>query len=195
MNQTGLLFGSFNPIHMGHLAIANYIGEYGGLDDVWLVVTPQSPTKERTLLAAAQHRLAMARLAVAPYPKFRVCDIEFTLPPPHYTIGTLEALRATCPQRAFHLLVGADNWQQLPQWKDCRRLLAEYPLIVYPRFGYDRAIDTEKYPNVRVCAAPRMEISSSFIREAIARGKNMDCFLPAAVVDYIARHQLYQQFP
>jgi nicotinate-nucleotide adenylyltransferase len=114
------------------------------------------------------------------------------LPPPHYTIDTLDALRSTYPQHDFHVLIGADNWQQLPQWKDYRCLLAGYQLIVYPRFGYDQAIDTEKFPNVHVCNAPRMEISSSFIREAIAQGKNMDCFLPPAVVEYIESNQLYQ---
>ncbi len=185
--NTGLLFGSFNPIHVGHLSIANYIAEYHGLDEVWFVVTPQNPLKAAGDLADARHRLAMTRLALEPYHRFKV---RFCAQPA-YTIDTLNTLRDKYPGRQFYLLMGADNWQQLPRWKDYEQLLAHYPILVYPRFGYEASVPAEKYPDVRLTAAPRMEVSASFIREAIGQHKAVACFTPLAVWRYIEAHRLY----
>ncbi|MDR0668087.1 MAG: nicotinate-nucleotide adenylyltransferase [Prevotellaceae bacterium] len=191
MKQTGLFFGSFNPVHTGHLLIANYMRSFQALDEIWFVVTPQNPTKSPQALAAATHRLAMTQLAVKPYPAFHVCDIEFLLPSPTYTIHTLDALRECYPQRRFALLIGSDNWRQMPQWKDADRLCAEYRILVYPRFGFDLPERPARYPLLRFTDAPRIEISSTFIRQAVADGKDVACFTPAAVCEYMRSHKLY----
>ena len=189
--RVGLLFGSFNPVHIGHLVIANYMSAYCRLEEVWWVVTPQNPLKTAQELADASHRLEMSRLAVASCPRFRVCDIEFTLPAPTYTIDTLHALRERYPQHEFCLLIGSDNWLQLPEWKGFKQLLQETELLVYPRFGYDVPEITQPISTVHFIQAPRLEISSSFIRSAFAEGLFLDCFLPAPVYEYIRKHHLY----
>jgi nicotinate-nucleotide adenylyltransferase len=188
--RVGLLFGSFNPVHIGHLAIAGYMSAYCRLEEVWWVVTPQNPLKTSQELAPAMHRLEMSRLAVAGIPRFRVCGIEFTLPAPAYTIDTLHALRERYPQHEFCLIAGSDNWLQLPKWKGFEQLLEKVEWLVYPRFGYDLP-ENPNTPNVQFIAAPRLEISSSFIREAFAKGITLDCFLPTPVYEYILKHHLY----
>ncbi|MDR1680909.1 MAG: nicotinate-nucleotide adenylyltransferase [Prevotellaceae bacterium] len=194
MKKTGLLFGSFNPIHMGHLMIAHYIRAFHALEEIWFVVTPQNPTKPLLSLIPGGHRLAMAQLAVAPHPPFRVCDIEFYLPQPAYTIDTLDALRTRYRRRSFVLLIGSDNWLQLPQWKDASRLCARYPIIVYPRFGFALPRRPAPHPHIVFAAAPRLEISSTFIRQALAAGRDVSYFLPPPVADYIEKHNLYTAF-
>lgn len=195
MKKTGLFFGSFNPVHTGHLMIANYISEFHALDEIWFVVTPQNPTKSPQVLAAAEHRLAMTQRAVKPYPKFRLCDIEFSLPQPAYTIHTLDTLRDRYPQRQFSLLIGSDNWYQLPQWKDADRLCADYRIFVYPRFGFDLPGCAPQYPHTRFTDAPRIEISSTFIRQAMADNKEVACFMPVEVYQYAMKHKLYGSCP
>ncbi|MDR0694126.1 MAG: nicotinate-nucleotide adenylyltransferase [Prevotellaceae bacterium] len=189
--KIGLLFGSFNPIHIGHLAIANYMSAYCQLEEVWLVVTPQNPLKTWHELAAALHRLEMARLAVARIPRFRVCDIEFNLPAPTYTIDTLRILRERYPQHRFYFITGSDNWLQLPKWKGFKQLLDKIEWLVYPRFGYDLPEIPPNTSTVQFITAPRIEISSSFIREAFAKGLFLECFLPLQVYQYILRYHLY----
>lgn len=174
--------------------IANYIREFHALDEIWFVVTPQNPTKAPQALAAAGHRLTMTQEAVKPYPKFRVCDIEFSLPQPAYTIHTLDSLRKRYPQRSFSLLIGSDNWYQLPQWKDAARLRTDYRIWVYPRFGFDLP-ERPPHPYTHFTDAPRIEISSTFIRQAIAAHKAIDCFIPPEVYHYIKKHNLYQGLP
>jgi nicotinate-nucleotide adenylyltransferase len=120
-----------------------------------------------------------------------VCNIEFTLPAPTYTIDTLHALRERYPQHEFCMITGSDNWLQLPQWKGYKQLLEEVEWLVYPRFGYDVPEVAKRLPSVHFTDAPRLEISSSFIREAFAKGQHLPCFLPAAVYDYIVTHRLY----
>ncbi len=191
MKKIGLFFGSFNPIHIGHLAVGNYLCEFHGLDELWLVVTPQNPLKESAILVAAEHRLAMAHLATEAYPKFRVCDIEFRLPQPTYTIHTLDALRVQHPQHEFYLVIGADNWQQLPQWHDYQRLYTDYKILVYPRFGYEIDIPATHYPNVRLTKAPRIELSSTLLRTAINESKNISYLTLQSIYKYIKIHNLY----
>jgi len=191
MKKIGLLFGSFNPIHVGHTAVGNYFVEQHLLDELWLVVTPQNPLKAAAT-AAAEHRLAMTRIAADAYPKFRVCDIEFHLPQPTYTIHTLDALRAQHPSCEFYLVIGADNWLQLPQWYDYQRLYTDYRILVYPRPGYEVDIPEKQFPRVQLTNAPLFDISSTFLRKAIAAGEDVRGLLLPAVYRYIEGHRLYQ---
>ncbi|MDR2138862.1 MAG: nicotinate-nucleotide adenylyltransferase [Tannerella sp.] len=178
--RVGIFSGSFNPVHIGHLALANWLCEYDGTDEIWFLVTPQNPLKETKELMDFRRRFEWVRKAVAGYPKFRVSDFESTLPRPSYTVRTLRALRASFPDCLFHLIVGADNWENITQWKDAEALLAEFPLHIYPRRGYDPILPSPP-AQVRMVQAPLLEISSSFIREALGQGKDIRFFLPEAI--------------
>lgn len=181
--RTGIYSGSFNPIHIGHLALANWLCEFAGLDEVWFVITPQNPLKHRDQLLDDSLRLEMARAAVSDYPKFKVSDIEFHLPKPSYTVNTLRKLSELYPDRDFHFIMGADNWQLFERWKDHEVLLQSYKLLIYPRKGFEIHIPDNE-PNVRIADAPLMEISSTFIREAYKAGKDVRFFLPEGVRPY-----------
>jgi nicotinate-nucleotide adenylyltransferase len=180
MKNVGIFSGSFNPVHIGHLALANWLCEYDDLDEVWFLVTPQNPLKETKDLMDFRSRLAWVEKATAGYPKFKVSDFESTLPLPSYTIRTLRALRASFPDCLFHLIVGADNWENMAQWKDVQALLAEFPLRIYPRRGYDPVVPS-RLTQVRIVDAPLLDISSSFIREALEQGKDLRFFLPESI--------------
>lgn len=183
--KTGIYSGSFNPIHIGHLALANWLCEFEGLEEVWFVITPQNPLKKRDELMDDSLRLEMARTAIGEYPRFKICDIEFQLPKPSYTIDTLQALSGKFPERDFYFIMGADNWQLFPRWKEYRRILETYNLLIYPRPGFEVNIP-DSYPNVKVVNAPILEISSTFIREAYRAGKDIRFFLPEGVRPYFA---------
>lgn len=184
--KTGIFGGSFNPIHIGHLALANYLCEFEGLDELWFMVTPQNPLKQETELLDDETRLHLVKSATQGYPKFKASDFEFHLPKPSYTIDTLDELRKAFPEREFYLIIGADNWSIFNKWKDHQRILDESQLFIYPRKGYE--IEENKLPaNVRLVKAPEMEISSTFIREAIKQGKDIRYFLPPYVYDEISR--------
>lgn len=176
----GIFSGSFNPIHIGHLALANYLCEYGGLDEVWFMVTPHNPLKEESGLMDDKLRLKLVRLAIEGYPKFRASDFEFKLPRPSYTVHTLDALKQAYPQHTFHLVIGSDNWVLFPRWYESERILAENHILVYPRPGYP--VETASLPqNVRMVSSPVFEISSTFIRQAMEEGKDVRYFLHPAV--------------
>ena len=181
--KTGIFGGSFNPIHIGHLALANWLCEFEGLDEVWFLITPHNPLKQKEDLLDDNLRLEMAQAAVSDYPKFKVSDFEFHLPQPSYTIDTLKALHESYPDRDFHLVIGADNWQIFRKWKNYEEILTNYKLLVYPRLGFNIEIP-ENYPNVKKAEAPLIEISSTFIRNAYKTGKDVRFFLPERVRPY-----------
>lgn len=178
--KTGIFSGSFNPVHIGHLALANYLCEFEGMDEVWFVVTPHNPLKEREELMDDNLRLEMVRIAIDGYPRFCVSDIEFHLPRPSYTVNTLHALSLAYPERSFYFIMGADNWENISRWKDSEVLLHQYSFLVYPRRGHVVSIP-ESYSNVRAVHAPLIEISSTFIRHAIREGKDIRFILPAGI--------------
>lgn len=182
----GIFSGSFNPVHIGHLALANYLCEYEGLDQVWFMVSPRNPLKEVDELMDDSLRLQLVQLAVEGYPKFRASDFEFRLPRPSYTVHTLDELRRAYPQHVFHLIIGSDNWLLFPRWRESERILATTPLIIYPRPGYP--VDPQTLPpTVRMTSAPVFEISSTFIRQAIAEGRDIRYFLHPRVYEALCK--------
>ena len=190
--KIGVFSGSFNPIHMGHLMLASYLAEYEGFDEVWMSVTPHNPVRERTTPDGDRHRCEMLKLAISSQRKIRYCDIEFSLPQPSYTIVLLDTLREKYPGNTFVLIIGADNWIIFDRWKESRRIIEEYGVCVYPRMGYE--IDANALPQqVSYARAPIVELSSTWIRNGIAEGHNMNTFLPEGVYDYICHNQLYRK--
>ena len=190
-NKTGLFFGSFNPIHLGHLMIANYMVEFTDISQVWFIVSPHNPLKEKNTLLADHHRLAMANIAVEDDQRFRASNIEFHLPQPSFTIDTLIYLTEKYPEREFVLIAGSDNLPSLHKWKNYEELLNRYHLYIYPR--PDTASSPfDDHPHVHMTAAPLIEISASFIRDGIKEGKNMRQFLPEKVWEYITEMHFYE---
>lgn len=178
--KTGIYSGSFNPIHIGHLALANWLCEFGGMDEIWFLVTPHNPLKKRDELMDDNLRYQMVKTAVGDYSKFKASDFEFNLPKPTYTITTLRSLQQAYPDRDIHLIIGADNWASIEQWKDYQALLSEFPILIYPRKGFDIRIP-EHYSHIRQVDAPLIEISSTFIRQALNTGKDVRFFIPEAI--------------
>lgn len=178
--NTGIFSGSFNPVHIGHLALANWLCEFAGLDEVWFVITPHNPLKDRSNLMDNRLRYELVEASIAGYPKFKASDFEFSLPQPTYTIDTLRALEKTYPDRQFHFIMGADNWAFIKRWKESDQLISNYPILVYPRKGYEIQIPSD-IPSIRKVDAPLMEISSTFIRESLKAGKDVRFFLPEAI--------------
>ena len=190
MIRTAIFSGSFNPIHMGHLMLANYIVEYEDVVDMWFVLSPQNPLKQQSDLLDDQLRLKMLNLALSGYPKFKACDIEFSLPKPSYTIHTLEALTKKYPQREFVFVIGADNWLVFHLWKDYQKIIDRYSIWIYPRPGYHLS-ETNLPDKVRIIHPPVFEISSTDIRHAFACGKDLKAFLPESAYNYIKEKKLY----
>lgn len=190
--KVGLFFGSFNPIHTGHLVIAEYIAENSGLDQVWLVVSPHNPLKNKSTLLSNTHRLAMAKLAVDDSQKLKVSDIEFKMPVPSYTINTIVRLTEKYPKHTFTLLLGADNLESFTKWKNYEQLMELCELYVYQRPGYDGG-NLKTHPRVKWIEAPLMEISATYIRNAIKEGKSIRYMLPEAVYKYISEMNFYKK--
>lgn len=184
----GLLGGSFSPIHIGHLALANYLCEYGGIDELWFMVSPHNPLKVHADLWDDDLRLRLVKEAIDGYPRFKVTDIEFQLPRPSYMVNTLNALKERYPEVRFIPIIGSDNWSRFTDWYQYERILSQYPLLVYPRPGYP--IDASTLPDsVKLVNAPLLDISSTFIRESLKVGKDIRFFLPSAVFRYLREHR------
>jgi nicotinate-nucleotide adenylyltransferase len=184
VKKTGLFFGSFNPIHVGHLVLANYMLSFTDLDEVWFVISPHNPLKEKNTLLAQNHRLYMVKLATENHPKFKASDIEFKLSQPSYTIHTLTHLKEKYPKKSFHLIMGMDNLQNFHKWKNYEQIINNHSIYIYPRQDSEAGAFVN-HPNVIVTQAPVMEISSSFIRKAIVEKKDVSCFMPKKVAAYV----------
>jgi nicotinate-nucleotide adenylyltransferase len=191
--KVGLYFGSYNPIHFGHLAIANYMVEYTDIEQLWFVVSPQNPFKKKENLLADYHRLEMVERAIENDDRFRVSNIEFNLPKPSYTIDTLTYLQERHPGNSFSILMGSDNLESFHKWKNSEIIIENYGIIVYPRPGFDLS-KVPDHKNITIVeGAPLMEISSSFIRTAIKNGKDIRHFMPQKVWEYLDEMNFYNK--
>lgn len=192
--RVGLYFGTFNPIHVGHLIIANHMAEYSGLDQVWMVVTPHNPLKKKSGLLEDYRRLELVFLATEDYPKLRPSDIEFKLPQPNYTINTLAYLDEKFPQHAFSLIMGEDNLVSLHKWKNYEVILERHEIYVYPRIGEEKIpMQFANHFKIHRVDAPVIEISSTAIRNAIKSNKNVRPLLPEKVWHYVDHNNIYKK--
>lgn len=192
--KIGIFSGSFNPIHVGHLILANYIVEYTDIEEIWLLVSPLNPLKSEDDLSDKYVRLEMTKLALEGYPKIKASDFEFDLPKPSYTINTLDALKVKYPEHDFTLVIGADNWAIFESWHETDKILENYKLKIYPRLGFRIKIPDRLKQKVEALDSPIIEVSSTFIREGIEAGKNMRPFLTENVYDYIIEKGLYKHY-
>jgi len=190
--KIGLFFGSFNPIHIGHLAIANYFVEFTDLQKLWFVISPQNPFKEKKSLLAEHHRLALVNEAIEYDARFKASDIEFNMPKPSYTIDTLTYLKEKYPKQEFVLIMGADNIKSFHKWKNSEQILQEHEIYVYPRPNVDIA-SIQKNDKIIITEAPIIEISSSFIRNAIKDKKDIRYFLHPNVFKYLDEMNFYKK--
>lgn len=193
MKKVGLFFGSFNPIHIGHLILANYILENTDMTELWFIVSPQNPFKEKKSLLKDYHRLQMVKLALENYPKMRASNVEFSLPTPSYTTYTLAYLKEKYPAYSFALIMGEDNLKSLPKWKNFESLIENHQIIVYPRIAVANieAI-TFSQENIHRISAPIIELSATEIRAMIKEGKNVRPMLPPEVFDFIDGSNFYK---
>lgn len=189
--KVGLFFGSFNPVHIGHLIIAQFIAENTAVDEVWFVVSPHNPLKKKSTLLNDRQRLHMVNLAIGNNPKLRASDIEFSLPQPSYTTNTLAHLHEKFPEKEFCLIMGADNLESFGKWKNHEHILSNTELFVYPRPGAKKS-EFENHPNVHLVDAPFMDLSATAIREAVKNNKDASYMLPAGVWDYIQSCGFYK---
>ncbi len=196
--KIGLYFGSFNPIHMGHLVIANHMATHTDLDEVWLVVTPQSPHKQRSALIAFDHRMQMVRLAISDNAALSATDVESRLMEPHYTAATMRYMRQEHPEVEFSIIIGEDNFDTLHTWKDYLDLLEHHRFLVYPRRTPDVPLANVEegvswsHQKVHPCNAPMISISSTYLRQAILNKKDIRYLLPDKVLNYIGSNHLYE---
>jgi len=192
--KIGLYFGTFNPIHVGHLAIANHMVEFSDLDEIWMVVTPHNPFKKKSSLLADNHRLQLVQIATEEYPKLKASNIEFKLSQPNYTVNTLAYISEKFAEHSFNLIMGEDNLASFHKWKNYEVILENHHVYVYPRKHEDSVSKTQfdNHKNIYKIAAPIMEISSTFIRKGIANKKNMRALLPCKVWQYIDEMNFYQ---
>ena len=192
--KIGLYFGTFNPIHIGHLIIANHLAENSDLDQIWMVVTPHNPHKEKSTLLDDYHRLHLVNLATEDFPKIKASDIEFKLLQPNYTVNTLVHLQEKFPKNEFSLIMGEDNLNSLPKWKNYEAILENYHIYVYPRIsGEFQKSNLENHPHVHKIDAPIIELSSTFIRNSIKNKINIIPMLPEKVWKYVDDNNFYKK--
>ena len=196
--KIGLYFGTFNPIHVGHMIIANHMAEYSDLDQVWMVVTPHNPHKEKNSLLDDYKRLHLVSLATEDFPKIKASDFEFKLPQPNYTVNTLAHLQDKYPAHEFSLIMGEDNLKTFHKWKNYEVILQNHDIYVYPRVSseaesVDLKISRDFGTRIHKIDAPIVEISSTFIRENRKNKKNVQPLLPAKVWEYIDYNNLYKK--
>lgn len=189
--NVGLYFGSFNPIHVGHLIIANYIIQNTNLEQVWFVISPQNPLKKSSSLLNEYHRLYLVQVSIEDEPSLKASDIEFRLPKPSYTIDTLTYLTEKYPSHKFTVIMGSDSYQNLPEWKNYQQLLKDYPVVVYERPGF-RSENIYDGAHVDFLKAPLLEISSTYIRKIIREGKSIRYLVPEKVRLEIERNGYYR---
>jgi nicotinate-nucleotide adenylyltransferase len=191
--KIGLFFGSFNPVHVGHMALSNYFVEYTDIGQLWFVISPHNPLKKKESLLADHLRLEMVQLAINDDNRFRICDIEFRMPKPSYTIDTLAYLTEKYPEHKFVLIMGSDGLPTFTKWKNYEQIQALYPRYIYPRKN-TAIIDFTMHPNITLIQdAPLIEISSSFIRQAIREKKDVRYFMPEEVAKFVERYNLYKK--
>jgi len=198
MRKTGLYFGSFNPVHIGHIAIAGYMTEFTPMDEIWFVVSPQNPLKKKASLLDDYQRLHMVNLAIDKYDRMRASDIEFRLPVPSYTIDTLAHLNEKYPAHEFCLVMGEDNLFTLHKWKNAEELVKKCPIYVYPRPGARKPTSAFletilSKASVQYVKAPLMDLSGTFIRNGIKKGRDMSYYLPEPVWRYIVEMHFYEK--
>lgn len=192
--KIGLYFGTYNPIHVGHLIIANHMAEHADLDQVWMVVTPHNPLKKKATLLDDHHRLQMVYLATEDFPKIKPSDIEFKLPQPNYTVNTLIHLHEKYPDYEFSLIMGEDNLKTLHKWKNYETILQHHDIYVYPRISSEEEnLELKNNPKIHLIDAPVVEISSTDIRHNIKKWKNVQPLLPHKVWDYIDHNNFYKR--
>jgi len=189
--KIGLFFGSFNPVHVGHLIIANFMATQMDLDKVWLVVSPQNPLKLKKTLAHDHDRLHLVRLGIGDNLRVEASQVEFGLPKPSYTVDTLAFLREKYPEKEFALIMGGDNLASLHLWKNYEHILAHYDIYVYQRPGSDLG-ELATHPRVKLCTAPLLDISATYIRECMRSGKSVRYLLPEPVWAYLETNTLYK---
>lgn len=200
--KIGLYFGTFNPIHVGHLIIANHMVDYTELDQVWMIVSPQNPLKKKSSLLEDYHRLALVRNAIEDNPNLSVSDIEFSMPKPSYTSHTLAYLEEKYPDKDFALIMGEDNLRTLHKWKNYENVLNNHKIYVYPRLLTESELDERKkaialpevtnHENISLVNAPIMKVSASFIRKAIKENKDVRYLLTEPVFQYIEEMHFYK---
>ncbi|MFT5752455.1 MAG: nicotinate-nucleotide adenylyltransferase [Flavobacteriales bacterium] len=190
--KIGLYFGTFNPIHIGHLAIANHMAEYSDLEKIWMVITPHNPFKKKSSLLDNHQRYQMVQRALEDYDKMEASTIEFDLPQPNYTVNTLAHLSEKYPEHDFCLIMGEDNLKSLHKWKNFETILEFHEIYVYPRIA-EGVVETQfdNHPKIHSVDAPIMEISSTAIRKGVAAGKNVQPLLPQAVFRYMDEMNFY----
>ncbi|MFR9166735.1 MAG: nicotinate (nicotinamide) nucleotide adenylyltransferase [Dysgonomonas sp.] len=174
----GIFSGSFDPVHIGHMIIANYITEFTDIDEIWFLISPQNPFKKDNIMTDELFRLQMVQLAVEEYTEFKASDFEFTLPQPSYTINTLQKLKEKYPKHTFSLIIGGDNWEAFDKWKDHESIIADHHIYVYPRLDYSISVADNLKDRVTVLDSPIIEISSTFIRKCINEGKTLKRSFP-----------------
>ncbi len=188
--KVGLFFGTFNPIHVGHLIIANYFAEFTDLDKIWFVISPHNPLKDKSELLNQYDRLHLVNLAIEYDTRFRTSNIEFKLPQPSYTIDTLIYLKEKHPQHEFVLLMGSDNLVSLHKWKNYEILLSNYQIYVYRRLNANPVFENKK---VKIFDVPLLNISASFIRQCIREKKSVRYLLPESVYNYVTEMNYYKK--